>query len=535
MTRFLFSVLLFQFALAAHSHPFGAYSVNHYALFELHSWGVTAQLLLDFAEITAADELYLLDIDGDNRVTEPEKAMYSERATARFFPHFTFFSGEKSVRPIIVNTQVSLLEGEAGITCMQIRWDCQILNPQMGPGPERQIRFGNQNYPYLKGKTALWVISHIPLSGTERFLCREPDMQMPQTDGVFFGESRGLEISFASLDSGVIPSPLEFSQIEPYLASKYPVLPGLPRGGDGSVSILKAPLTPSDAVQEQISLFQPQTDGLNSPEPAQNKGLTEEPSEGLRDLSWTGLITKNSQGWGFFIFALVLSTFFGAVHALSPGHGKTVVAAYLVGSKGTIYHAILLGIIVTVSHVFSVLLLGVITLIASQGAISPDTYRIIEAGSGLLIMGIGIGILVKRIKFVKKSFFHSHDGHRHSHSHSHDDHHHGDGHHHEIPGDVGFVSLLLLGISGGMVPCPSAIVVLLAAIAMHKIAFGLALILFFSIGLASILIIIGIGIVSAKKYISIFDETKKWQSYLLCISPVLVTLLGGILFIRSLL
>src|SRR5205807_8643499 len=169
--------------------------------------------------------------------------------------------------------------------------------------------------------------------------------------------------------------------------------------------------------------------------------------------------------------SLAAALFWGAAHALSPGHGKTIITAYLVGQRGTPAHAALLGLIVTITHTIGVFALGAVTLALSQ-LIVPDTlYPWLNLVSGLLVVGIGAAVLRARLR-------------RHHHHH----HHH---HHHEAPS---LRSLLAVGVSGGLLPCPSALVVLLAAISLHRIAFGLVLILAFSAGLA--LTITGIGLVA---------------------------------------
>jgi len=168
----------------------------------------------------------------------------------------------------------------------------------------------------------------------------------------------------------------------------------------------------------------------------------------------------------------VAALFWGAAHALSPGHGKTIVTAYLVGQRGTPRHAALLGLIVTATHTVSVFGLGLVTLALSQFVVPERLYPWLNVVSGLLVVTIGGSVLRSRW--------------RHSRGHEH-------GHHHHEHGPTGR-SLLAVGVSGGLLPCPSALVVLLAAISLHRLAFGLLLILAFSAGLA--LAITGVGLLA---------------------------------------
>ncbi len=180
--------------------------------------------------------------------------------------------------------------------------------------------------------------------------------------------------------------------------------------------------------------------------------------------------------------ALAIALFLGALHALEPGHGKTLVAAYLVGSRGTIPQAMLLGLVVTATHTLSVYLLGAITLYASQSFVPEKIFPWLSFVSGLLVLGIGLALLRRTLLLFRNPPPQT------------DDH-----HHHPVAGEKrSLASLLALGITGGIVPCPSALVVLLAAVSLGRIGFGLALIVAFSAGLALVLIAIGILFVAAR-------------------------------------
>jgi ABC-type nickel/cobalt efflux system permease component RcnA len=177
--------------------------------------------------------------------------------------------------------------------------------------------------------------------------------------------------------------------------------------------------------------------------------------------------------------ALGAALFWGAAHALSPGHGKTIVTAYLVGRRGSPWDAALLGAIVTATHTVGVFGLGFVTLALSQFIVPERLYPWLNVAAGVLVVGIGGSVLLSRWR------------HRRAHAHAHGHHHH---HHDPEPGRGGLRSLVAVGVSGGLLPCPSALVVLLAAISLHRVAFGLLLILAFSAGLA--LAITGVGLVA---------------------------------------
>jgi nickel/cobalt exporter len=195
----------------------------------------------------------------------------------------------------------------------------------------------------------------------------------------------------------------------------------------------------------------------------------------------------------------------GAAHALTPGHGKTIVAAYLVGSRGTLKHAAFLGAMVTFTHTVSVFLLGLATLFLFQYVVPQKVTQVLGAISGLSIVAIGGWMLYKRLRRAGHTHSHSHDHEHHHHDHPHDhehthshDHSHGPGGHTHMPDEMSWSGLAALGASGGLVPCESALVLLLTAIALRRVGLGLLLLISFSLGLALVLMAIGILVIYAK-------------------------------------
>ena len=297
------------------------------------------------------------------------------------------------------------------------------------------------------------------------------------------------------------------------------------------------------------------------------------------------------------IAALVISFVLGGLHALTPGHGKAIVAAYLVGSKGRVIDAVFLGLVVTFTHTFSVIALGVIMLLAQEFA-PEDIVPWLSLFSGVLIVGIGAWLLTTNMKQYYSRGAHSHShghghthhphdhdhshGHAHDHDHDHshehdDDHEHGHDHSHEHDDDhehghdhdrshehdddhehdhshddhahahshggrthshapserTGFWGLLSLGISGGIVPCVDALIGLLFAISLNKLVWGLIILCAFSLGLAAVLVAIGILMVLAKPVIERFTGEGIWLQRLPMISAAVVILLGAVLVFKA--
>jgi nickel/cobalt transporter (NicO) family protein len=194
------------------------------------------------------------------------------------------------------------------------------------------------------------------------------------------------------------------------------------------------------------------------------------------------LITEDDLSLGVVLIALAVALFWGAAHALTPGHGKAIVAAYLIGTRGRARDAFLLGGIVTVTHTIGVFALGLVTLALSEFVVPEQLYPWLNLVSALLVVGVGVAVLRARFRHAR--------AHRHHHHH----------HHHHTPGQgQGLRGLVALGVSGGILPCPTALVVLLAAISLHKVGYGLVLILAFSVGLAAVITAIGLVAVTAKQ------------------------------------
>ncbi len=664
-----------MFSQVAWSHPLGNFSLNHYTVIEAAPGGVITQHVLDFAEIPSYNELANLDTDGDNKVTPDEMAEYKAKIPGRYLNPFTYGLAEAdgSVTPLVpqlIRTEVVLSRGQGSLTCLQIQLACSLDHEGLKSSGEKRFVFADRNLTHMRGVREIRVLA---LPGAELkpegIQTPESVVPIPIEENLYVVTGLEVAIQYRTGEGAPVEGERPLADItrmmDPRSIPQYP----LETDEAGNYAILKSPIQPDQEVQAKISTLQPRTvvsasDIISAqpshgafPTPPQPPGGTgggaaaNSPYTAKQDSGWTEMIGAEEISPSFVAMALFFSVLFGASHALSPGHGKTVVAAYLVGSRGTVWHAIFLGLVVTFTHISSVLLLGLITLYFSQYVVPDKLIPLIEAFSGLLIVFIGAAMFLKRYGAYQRrlaaeslgldpallassrarahasahsreqgagrapapdhphphphphphehgpepvhphnhdhnheqehghSHPHEHDhthehGHEHSHPHEHPhehphnhphnhphehghdharephahgahahghgmkewlDHEHGPGTHtHDIPADATWRDLLVLGITGGMVPCPSAIVVLIAAVALQRILFGLLLIVFFSIGLATVLIAIGILMVTAKKFMDRIYKNENKLAWLQIISPVLVTLLGIAIFLRGL-
>jgi ABC-type nickel/cobalt efflux system permease component RcnA len=226
-----------------------------------------------------------------------------------------------------------------------------------------------------------------------------------------------------------------------------------------------------------------------------------------------------ASGHGVLVLLLLAAFAWGALHALSPGHGKSMVAAYLVGTRGTARHALALGATVTVAHTAGVFALGLVTLALSQYVLPEDLYPWLTLASGLLVVGVGIAVLRSRLR-ARGAGGRAH--HHHEHDHVHD-------HVHE----VSTRSLVAMGASAGLIPCPSALVVLLAALSQHQVGLGLVLITAFSLGLAATISGIGVVVVYSRNLLSRFDFGGRAATALPAVSALVIVVVGCVLTAKA--
>ncbi len=240
---------------------------------------------------------------------------------------------------------------------------------------------------------------------------------------------------------------------------------------------------------------------------------------------FAALIEEGDLSLGVLVISLLIAAFWGAVHALTPGHGKALVAAYLVGTRGTPRHAFLLGGTVTVAHTAGVFAIGVVTLALSQFILPERLYPWLTLVSGLLVVAVGASVLRQRLGWRRRRSDAHHEHSDHGHQHAHD---HGYGGHTHSHPDNALTSkgILGVGIAAGLLPCPSALVVLLSAIALHRIGLGMVLILAFSVGLAATITGIGLVAVLARRVFGRLSLDGPVVRMLPAVSAALILIVG---------
>lgn len=523
-TRSLFVTVILALLVptAGYAHPMGNFSVNHYSRISIRPDSIEVLYLLDLAEIPAYQEIqqaeiatreddagvkaYLLEkgrMLGGSLVLQVDGQKLPFKLVSQ---HIIFPPGAGGLPTIkmgfVYRAEVRLVKsnatahvryvdlnfpGRAGWKEIVIDAPAEAVASSSAPRTDRSQRLSNYPTDLLKS----------PPQDLEANITFRPSVLLASTPEPTGLRSQATAISKEKVgravnkEAGVVsrePSPFGEAKLTAKSETKG--------------------LSKKDAID---------TNAAGGPVSAQRVDLQPNSQTTPRS-SFTELIQARNLSFWFLFVAAGVAAGFGALHALEPGHGKTIVAAFLVGSRGTAQHAFLLGVIVTISHTAGVYLLGAVTLYAQKYILPERIYPFLGVLSGILIAGTGCYLLLQR--HLGAEFAHTHDykvstGNKTSEGAT------------LGKGKSLTSELFLLGFTGGMVPCPGALVVLLSAVAMHRPGLGLFLIVAFSVGLAAVLISMGLAAVYAGRLLSrVRFEGPLVSRWLPMASAATITVLG---------
>jgi ABC-type nickel/cobalt efflux system permease component RcnA len=469
-------VVLIVLLIDAHAHPLGQFSINHFARIEISSERVRVRYVIDLAEVPTFQASRLADADSNGSLSVGELNDYLEKIAPGYVENLILMAGGKRVKLDRTEIkEIGLLPGTSGSEAMGLAILRIVLN--------------------LEGRVE---ISSQPIHFTFE---DKNESERPGWRELMLSQGDGIAVFNSTIFGNSLTDELKAYPENPTLA------PLGERNGEWDATAGNIP-----AGARALSL----RDGR--------------PVIAAKD-RFAELIAVPKLTPGIVLIGLIFAMVLGGVHALSPGHGKTIVGAYLIGSRGTPRHAALLGLTVTITHTVGVYALGIITLFASKYVLPEKLYPILSLISGLLVLAIGLTMFAKRIRNIKGH--HSHD-----HDHHHD--HHGIGHSHthapvhDESGSITVKSLIALGVSGGIIPCPSALIVMLAAISLNRIAYGLVLIVAFSFGLAIVLTAVGIAFVYGGKLIDRIPAGNIWLRLIPAFSSLVIAFAGGLIVLQAL-
>lgn len=467
--RLAFSILLLA-ALSigwlseVSAHPLGNFTFNHFIKVETGADRVKLRYVVDLAEVPAFQEAQKADTDQNGALSEAELAAYLDSVAPGYVNGLKLTADGQPVELELQEKHIGQSPGAAGLMTLRIVFD---LTGSWTASANTRLKLENTNLVERAGWREIVVT---PISGVSVF------------NSTAFGNAVTDELKAYPED--LLTAPLNESKAEWSVAR-------------GAIPAEAKPLTLRDG----------------KPVAVQRDRFAE-------------LITVEKLTPGVILLGLLLAFVWGGAHALTPGHGKTVVGAYLVGSRGTPKHAVYLGLATTITHTVTVYAVWLLMYLFSR-TISPEKFfPVMQFISGSLILVIGASSLVNRLR--SKTGLHSHS----------DVHHDEDGHSHLPPGaddsPITWRSLLAMGISGGIMPCPSAYVLLFGAAAANRIGYALVLIVFFSLGLASVLTTVGLAFVYGGKLFGKNSRANKLVKVIPVLSALVITLLGTVICYQAL-
>lgn len=256
-----------------------------------------------------------------------------------------------------------------------------------------------------------------------------------------------------------------------------------------------------------------------------------DPTSIVRSSALSDLFSQGNQTPLLVLLTILAAFGLGALHGLEPGHGKALLAFTLVGARATFKQAAILAAALTFAHTIAVLLLGLLLFFAA-GFATESVFTWITLISGLAVAVIGaraLSIAVSRTAHERE--------HAHAHQHGHDHHHdHDHGHSHAIPGQapLHFPSAVVAAMSGGIAPCPAAIVVLLTALHLHRVGYGLFLIVVFSLGLAAILTGLGLAVVHGAAWLQRRSGFARLAAIAPFVTAGVISIIGSVMLAQGL-
>ncbi len=422
----------------------GNFSVSHYTRLEATASGLRLRYALDLAEIPTFELLRQWGVKADGPRAELEGKAAGQMG--EWAKGLEIRVGGRAVEPVVKRTTVKVSEGAGQMVVMRVEGEMEVV---AGAGA---VTFEDRNYAERAGWKEIVIVG-----GKGASLTRASQGAVEQSAGL----------------------------------TKYPEDPTMAPPQDLRAELAWT-VAKVAAVVEPVKVA-PVVQPVNR-EPVMSPGAKSARGEVAKGDYLSELLGKGEISGGLMVVGLMVAFGFGAMHAMAPGHGKTIVAAYLVGARGTFRHAILLGGMVTLTHTISVFGLGMVTLYLSQYVMAAQLVKTLGVVSSASIALVGVWLLLQRTGVL--------------------DH----GHSHEVD-EVGGGSLVALAVSGGMVPCPSALILLLSAISVERTGFGLLLLVAFSLGLASVLMAIGVAVLYAK---NLMPQGGGWrENWLFRAAPVI--------------
>lgn len=518
----------------AQAHPLGNFTINHYSRLEFADEKARIDYVLDFAEIPTFQQKGRLDPNDDGKLSDAEARAYLDAKLPTLVENLHLRVGKEALPLRVLDSSAAYRPGQGGLPVLRI--EARLLADL----PKDWEDHGAGHY------TDSTYEDH--LGWREIVVKGGPGIAVKGSSA----PSSGVSDELRRYPNDMLSSPLDIQE------ATFTLVPGEESVADGPVGEAARDYSTSNYSFASNGYISKLYVKLNS------------------------LISFTSPSPTVLLISLLAALLWGALHALTPGHGKTVVAAYLIGDRGTAWHAAFLGFTVTLTHTLGVFALGGVAMYLSRYILPEALFPWLSVVSGLLVVAIGLSLLFSRSRdffgtgsgkarhatlrhadgphthlhgghdrsyaYAHVVHSHPHGGHDHSHEHVHSAHSHGDHEHthshgghthsHLPPGangsKAGIRSLVALGVSGGLVPCPAALVLLLSAISLGRLGFGMVLVVVFSMGLAVVLTGIGLLMVYARRLFEMYSFETRIPRFLPVVSAAAISFVGLVILLGAL-
>ena len=481
LSCFAFAAFASLIPREAQAHPLGNFTINHYSSLQFTEENARITYVLDFAEIPTLQQKARLDTDGDGKLSEEEANAYLKAEMPSLVKGLRLRVGDEILPLEVRDRSAEYWPGQGGLPTLRMEAHLLADLPKDWRG---EAHYADQTHENRLGWREIVV-----KDGSGVAIKNSPV------------QAKSVSDELRSYPRDMLSSPPDFRE------ATFTLVPG-----DGADENETAGRT-AERVGTSFG------------------GVTDRVDE---------LVSVERLSAAVVALSMLAAFFWGAAHTLTPGHGKAVAAAYLIGARGTARHAGILGMTVTLTHTAGVFILGAVTLYLSRYILPEVLYPWLSVASGVLVVLIGLTLLYRHLDKMphdsKAGHTHPHSGeHSHTHSHRgehsrvHHTHSHGERTHSHLPADgskVTWRGLVALGVSGGLVPCPAALVLLLGAISLDRLGFGMVLVLAFSAGLAIVLTGIGLLMIYAKNLFERFSFEARVPRLLPIVSASVITLAG---------
>ena len=487
------------------AHPLGNFTINHYAEVRVEAGRVLLDVVIDQAEIAAFQARQAFDTDSDGSVSDDEIEAGRITACGELALHLRLAAGEQVLDLRAIEAGLSFPPGVGGLSTMRLVCGFEaILEAPIAAGPTR-VTYSGESYPNRLG----W----------REIVVRGSGVTLEMVEGERRDESVSARLT--AYPEELVAVPLADSGVAVDATAGGEVLPPfeLPDAEqlDGAFVPPSPPASGASSTPIPVGSSTPSSSPLPTASPTPTSGAV---PGGVDGGELPGIFKEADLTPVVLLLSLVTAAVLGAGHALTPGHGKTLMAAYLVGTRGTPLHALGLGLSVSLSHTVGILVLAAV-VVGAADVLPPDVVvRWAPVVAAVSIVAIGGWMLVGELRRRRlltsgpTAASHEHGDHGHEHVHS-DEHVHNHAQHHDhglehghggqthshapAPGStITWRSLFVLGLAGGLIPSTSALLILLGSIAAGRPGFGFVLVIAFGLGMAAVMAGIGLVVVAAR-------------------------------------